>query len=96
MTASSLQNPKQPAQKAENEEGYMVRGRARRVGSIFKRGNIWWVGYSFEGRSMRESSHSDWKIVAERLLAVRLAAVQAHREASWSQLPVSPKSSRPL
>src|SRR5437016_10048639 len=44
-------------------------------GRIFKRGGrIWWVQYYVHGQQVRESSHSDKKAVAEKLLMKRLVA----------------------
>lgn len=41
------------------------------MGELRKRGNIWWIRYSRNGRRYEESSRSDKKGVAERLLKLR-------------------------
>src|SRR6267143_3402365 len=44
-------------------------------GRIFKRGGrVWWIQYYVHGQQVRESSHSDKKAVAEKLLMKRLVA----------------------
>src|SRR5260370_39631534 len=44
-------------------------------GRIFKRGGrVWWIQYYIHGQQVRESSHSDKKAVAEKLLMKRLVA----------------------
>jgi hypothetical protein len=42
-------------------------------GRIFRRGRIWWVAYSRNGREHRESSRSTDEDVAARLLRKRLS-----------------------
>jgi len=42
---------------------------------VFKRGNVWWIRYSFKGKILRETSGSDNKTVAKQLLSVRKAEV---------------------
>jgi hypothetical protein len=41
------------------------------MGSIYKRGNIYWIKYSRGGRRFRESSESKKQSVAKRLLRLR-------------------------
>jgi len=41
-------------------------------GRLFRRGCVWWVQYYARGQQVRESSHSDKKAVAEKLLMRRL------------------------
>jgi len=41
------------------------------MGSLYQRGNTWWVKYYRNGKSYRESSNSDKKMVAKKLLARR-------------------------
>jgi integrase len=41
------------------------------VGSLYQRGNIWWVKYYRNSRPIRESSHSAKKMVARKLLERR-------------------------
>jgi len=54
-------------------------------GRLFKRGRVWWIQYYAHGRQVRESSHSDKKVVAEKLLMRRLV------EADAGALPVKQK-----
>ncbi len=51
------------------------RRRARGEGRIYRRGRIWWIQFFVYGRQVRESSRSDRKSVAERLLRQRLGEV---------------------
>jgi len=51
--------------------------RVRGDGRIWRRGRICWIQYYVNGRPVRESSHSDRKAVAERLLRQRLGEVAA-------------------
>ncbi len=41
------------------------------MGSIYLRGNIYWIKFSREGRRFRESSESRKKSAAKRLLRIR-------------------------
>ncbi len=41
------------------------------MGSIYKRGNLYWIKYSRRGKTYRESSESDKRMVARELLAKR-------------------------
>jgi integrase len=41
------------------------------MGSLFKRGNVWWIKYSNSGKPIRESSKSKTKMVAKKLLERR-------------------------
>jgi integrase len=41
------------------------------MGSLYQRGNTWWIKYYRNGKSYRESSNSDKKMVAKKLLARR-------------------------
>jgi len=41
-------------------------------GRLFRRGRVWWMQYYAHGQQVRESSHSDKKAVAEKLLMRRL------------------------
>lgn len=41
------------------------------MGSIYKRGNIYWIKYYWNGKMERESSGSDKKMVARALLQKR-------------------------
>jgi hypothetical protein len=46
-------------------------------GGIYKRGSVYWIRYSAHGERHRESSKSEKRHDAERLLRKRLAAVDA-------------------
>lgn len=50
------------------------------MGSVYKRGNIWWIRYSRNGKDLYESSKSRKKTVASRLLKKREGAVADGRE----------------
>ena len=39
---------------------------------IYRRGNVWWYEFAFQGQRIRESSKSESKTVAEALLARRI------------------------
>ncbi|MBU1568155.1 MAG: site-specific integrase [Proteobacteria bacterium] len=41
------------------------------MGMTYQRGNVWWLKYYRNGKSIRESSHSKSKMVADRLLKRR-------------------------
>jgi hypothetical protein len=57
------------------------------MGELKKRGQIWWVRYYRNGRRHEESSHSDLREDAVRLLKVREGDVARG-------LPVTPKIGR--
>lgn len=44
----------------------------RGMGHIFKRGEVYWIKYSVQGKSYRESSHSEKEADAKRLMKKRL------------------------
>ena len=46
-----------------------------KVGSLYQRGNIWWVKYYRNGRPIRESTHSTKKMVARKLLERRTGEI---------------------
>jgi hypothetical protein len=46
----------------------LVGPRKRREGSIYQRGTTWWICYYRRGRRIRESSYSDNREHAEKLL----------------------------
>ena len=54
----------------------MVTRRARGSGSVFRRGDTWWLKYYRHGRPYRESSYSQDRARAERLLKRRLAEIE--------------------
>jgi hypothetical protein len=43
----------------------------RGFGSVYQRGQVWWIRYSHRGREHRESTRSDRETVAWRLLIER-------------------------
>lgn len=45
------------------------------MASVYRRGNVWWISYSYRGRKYRESSRSTRRREAERLLARRLEEI---------------------
>ncbi len=45
------------------------------MGSVFQRGNVWWIKYYRDGKPYRESSHSEKKTVAEKLLKLREGSI---------------------
>ncbi len=47
----------------------------RGLGGIYLRGGVWWVRYSYRGAKRRESSHSDNRADAVRLLKRRLGEI---------------------
>lgn len=51
--------------------------RKRGEGRIWRRGRIWWIQFYLHGSPVRESSHSDRKPMAERLLRQRLGEAAA-------------------
>lgn len=53
----------------------MEKKRIPGFGSIYRRGNIWWIGYSVRGKWFRESSGSDREADAIRLLKERWKAI---------------------
>jgi len=56
-------------------KGIGYAGGAHGKGRLFKRGGrVWWIQYYARGQQVRESSHSDKKAVAEKLLMRRLVA----------------------
>lgn len=48
----------------------------RGMGRVFKRGPVWWIAYSHQGREYRESSRSTKKADAEALRIARLSTLQ--------------------
>ncbi len=47
------------------------------TGRIYRRGNSWWVDYSFRGKRYRESAKSDKLKDAKKLLRKRMAEMGA-------------------
>lgn len=46
------------------------------TGSLYKRGEVWWISYSYQGERQRESSGSTRKKDAKKLLRQRVAEMQ--------------------
>ncbi len=62
----------------ETAEGTQSHSRRQRgEGRIWRRGRIWWVQYFAHGRQVRESSRSDRRPIADRLLRQRLGEAAA-------------------
>jgi integrase len=57
----------------------LLPGRRVDMGSVYRRGNMWWVKYYRNGKSYRESSQSDRKEVAKRLLKSREGEISEGR-----------------
>jgi integrase len=57
------------------------------MGSIYRRGEIWWIKYYRNGRAMRESSESSRESDAKKLLAIREGDIARG-------LPISPRQAR--
>ena len=49
--------------------------KARGTGSVYKRGNTWWIQYHFRGKRHRESSGSKRRTDAVALLRKRLGEI---------------------
>ncbi len=62
-----------PEAKVETKAHGREKGRARGLGSLFKRGNTFWICYYRDGRRYRESADSDKETIAAKLLKRRLA-----------------------
>jgi integrase len=60
-------------QSNENEKG------VKQMGSIFKRGNMFWIKYYRAGKPYRESTHSEKETDAKRLLKLREGQVAENR-----------------
>lgn len=70
LRASSPENQVERAERPEKEVSTR-----RGLGRVYKRGNVWWVGYSYRGKKYRESSGSANRADAVRLLKRRLAEI---------------------
>lgn len=64
--------------KNERKKGSGYAGGQHGKGRLFRRvgGRVWWIQYYILGRQIRESSRSDKKSVAEKLLMRRILAVE--------------------
>src|SRR5215813_239967 len=51
--------------------GVCVRG----LGTVYRRGGIWWIRYWYRSHDYRESSHSESEAIARRLLEKRLGEI---------------------
>jgi integrase len=60
---------------------------ATQNGSLYQRGNVWWIKYYRNGIPMRESSGSDKESIAKSLLRSRLGDIE-------HGVPVTPKTNR--
>ncbi len=49
------------------------------MGSVYKRGLVWWIRYSRNGKPFRESSKSTRKRDAEKLLDIRKGQIAENR-----------------
>lgn len=49
------------------------------MGRIYQRGHIWWVRYFSNGREFNESSKSEKRADAKKLLKKRLGEIALHR-----------------
>lgn len=57
------------------------------MGTLYKRGAVWWIKYYQNGVGMRESSHSTKESTAKKLLKLREGDIE-------HGLPVNPKLNR--
>src|SRR5919108_176928 len=57
------------------------------MGSLYKRGNVWWLKYYQHGRPVRESSGTSKETVARRMLRTREGDVEYG-------IPITPKMGR--
>lgn len=53
--------------------------RARGLGRIYRRGEVWWIQYGYRGQDRRESTHSSLRSDAVKLLRRRLEEMGAGR-----------------
>lgn len=65
-----------PTPQEEEEVSKLQARRQRGSGSLLLRGQVWWIKYHRNGKPYRESSRSDERRKAERLLKRRLAEVE--------------------
>ena len=52
------------------------------MGSVYKRGNVYWIKYYRQGKCYRESSDSTKKMVAKKLLSRREGEI-AQGKSPW-------------
>ncbi len=60
-------------------------------GRIYKRGRVWWIAYSVEGKEFRESARSSDENIAEQLLATRTKQHHQRMEAMVLRPKANPK-----
>jgi integrase len=60
----------------------------KRDENVFLRGSVWWIRYTFQGEQLRESSGSEFKQDALRLLAEREGAIATGRFRGLSRITV--------
>src|ERR1043166_4535627 len=67
--------PRRPLPRAGGNAGreHVDMASRPRMGSVYSRGRRWWIQYRHNGRTIRESSHSNLKVAAEDLLKTRLS-----------------------
>src|SRR2546426_2144838 len=64
---------------AQAQGGAMTMTRTRGLGSVYQRGDTWWIKFYVDGKAKRETSGSDKQSVAVRLLKRRLEELSAGR-----------------
>lgn len=60
----------------ERNKAEKVKRSRRGTGSVYRRGVYWWFSYSHNGKLYRETSESDSKSRAQKMLAARLSEIQ--------------------
>ena len=55
------------------------------AGSVYQRGNTWWVQYYFRGKRYKESAESSRKADANSLLKRRIAEMEAGKHIGRSE-----------
>lgn len=68
-----------PKQQHEKEAAHRAK-RPRGFGTIYLRGNVWWLQYYVRGRQYNESSHSTDREEVERQLRVKVGEVAAGQD----------------
>ena len=54
------------------------------LGRVFQRGRVWWIAYYQRGQEIRESSKSERRLDAERLLRSEERRVGKECRSRWS------------
>jgi hypothetical protein len=65
--------------------------RKRGEGSIYQRGDTWWIAYYRRGKQKRESSHSTNREDAEKLLALKTKQLWAEKQGLQAFVPKAEK-----